>query len=417
MRFKQPIHQKPRAVFWWISIAFFFQGMTPGFWLPPLTNILQAKGLGMWVAAAFMVPPLCALVSPLVGGALADQRVAADRLYVWTSLIAGGFLLAAFGCLDAGLNPWWFLAFLGLYAIFTGPSWGLLTVTALTHLPNVEREFPLVRVGAAIGWMTAGAMTSYLFHADDSAQAGYAAGFARILGALLAILLPQTPPLGKVTSWRSQLGLDSFQLLKQRDLYVFFTVTTLFSVPLTAFYMYAPELLKVLGNTHAAATMVIAQFTEILAMLLVGRLLLRYRMKTILLWALGLSAIRYGMSAYAGHSGMIAWHVGGIALHGICFTFYFITAPVFLDQRVAPGLRGQAQGLLALVTGGIGPLVGAMVCGWLHEHFVTANGQGWMAFWSILAGMIAVCFIILAIFYQETRRLGLTEAPDGESTD
>ena len=409
---EQAIHQKPRAAFWWICVAFFFQGMTPGFWLPPLTNILQAQELGAWVAAAFMVPPVCALVSPLIGGALADQRVAADRLYLWTSLAAGVFLLAAFGCLDAGLNPWWFLILLGAHAIFSGPSWGLLTTTALTHLPNVERQFPLVRVGATLGWMAAGAMTSYLLHADVSVKAGYAAGVARIVGAFLAIPLPYTPPLGKSSSWRSQLGLDAFQLLGQRDLCAFFTVTTLFSIPLTAFYMYAPELLKVLGSTHATATMAIAQFTEILGMLVLGRLMLCFRMKTVLLWALGLSVLRFGMSGYAGHSGLIAWHIGGIALHGICYTFYFITAPVFLDNRVDPGLRGQAQGLLGLVIAGIGPLLGAWVCGWLRDHVVTADGHGWLAFWSILAGMIALCFVILAVFYREVR-----ESPVGEILD
>lgn len=409
MHDEHAIHQKPRAVFWWIGIAFFFQGMTPGFWLPALTNILQAKGLGAWVAAAFMVPPVCGLISPLVGGALADQKVAADRFYVWSSLIAGVLLIAAFGCLDAGLNPWWFLIFLGLHAVFTGPSWGLLTITALTHLPNAERQFPLVRVGATLGWMAAGAMTSYLFHADVSVKAGYAAGVARVLGAFLAIMLPHTPPLGKSSSWRSRLGLDAFQLMGQRDLGVFFTVTTLFSIPLTAFYMYAPELLKVLGSTHATATMAIAQLTEILGMLVVGRLMLRFRMKTVLLWALGLSVLRFGMSGYAGQSGMIAWHIGGIALHGICYTFFFVTAPVFLDNRVDPGLRGQAQGLLGLVVGGIGPLLGAWACGWLREHVVTADGHGWLAFWNILAGMIAVCFVIFMVFYREVRR-----SPDGE---
>ncbi len=381
-------------------VVFFFQGMTPGFWLPALTNILQAKGLGTWVAAVFVVPPVCALISPLIGGALADQRVAAERLYLWTSVIGALLLLAAFGCLDAGLHPWWFVVLLGLYSLFSAPAWGLLTTIALTHLPNGERQFPLVRVGATIGWMVAGAMTSFIFHADVSAKVGYASAAARMVGAILSFTLPHTPPLGKSTSWQSRLGLDAFQLMKQRDHCVFFVTTTLFSIPLTAFYMYAPELLKVLGNAHATATMTIAQFSEILAMLLVGRVMLRYRVKTVLLWALGLSVVRFGMSAYAGESGLIAWHIGGIALHGMCYTFYFITAQVFLDRRVDPGLRGQAQGLLSLVSGGIGPLAGAVICGWLRVRFVTADGQGWMTFWSVLAGMIALCFLIFAVFYR-----------------
>ena len=92
--------------------------------------------------------------------------------------------------------------------------------------------------------------------------------------------------------------------------------------------------------------------------------------------------------------------IAGIALHGVCYTFSFITAQVFLDRRVEPGLRGQAQGLLVMVSGGLGPLVGALVCGYLRAHCVTPAGQGWAWFWGILAGMIAGCFVIFALFYQ-----------------
>jgi MFS family permease len=155
--------------------------------------------------------------------------------------------------------------------------------------------------------------------------------------------------------------------------------------------------------------MTIAQLTEVLAMLLVGRVMMRYRVKTVLLWALGLSVLRFGMSAYAGASGSIAWHIGGIALHGMCYTFYFITAQVFLDRRVDPGMKGQAQGLLSLVSGGLGPLLGALVCGWLRNHLVDANGNGWMDFWAVLAGMIAVCFGIFLIFYKGLGKRSPTE--------
>ncbi len=118
----------------WLWIVFFLQGMAPGFWMPAITNILKAQGLGSWVAVVFIVPPLCSLISPLIGGALADQRLAANRLFAWTSLLGSGSLLAAFACLHAGWNPWWFVGLLGLYSGFSGPAWGLLTTIALTHL-------------------------------------------------------------------------------------------------------------------------------------------------------------------------------------------------------------------------------------------------------------------------------------------
>ena len=381
-------------------VVFFVHGMTPGFWLPALTNILRARGLGDWVAAVFVVTPVCALVSPLIGGALADQRVAADRLVVWSSLICAAALWAAFACLDASWHPAWFVGWLGVYSLFSWPVWGLLATVSLTHLTYGERQFPLVRVGATLGWVVAGLMTSYLFHADTSPVAGYASAGARLLTGGLALLLPHTPPLGQCTSLKSRLGFDAFVLMKQRDHRVFFLVTALFSIPLSAFYMYGPEFLKVLGDPHPTGTMTLAQASEVVSMLVVGAVMARYRVKTVLLWALGLSVLRFAMSANAGVTGLISWHIAGIALHGVCYTFYFITAQVFLDQRVAPGLRGQAQGLLAMVSGGLGPLIGACVCGWLREHCVTADGHGWTWFWLLLAAMIAGCFAVFALFYQ-----------------
>ena len=126
--------RSPAATFGWLWVVFFLQGMTPGFWFPALTNLLRAHGMGEWVAVAFAVPPLCALVSPLIGGALADQRVTANRLFAWTSLAGALALGAAFWCLDQRMHPHWFIGFLAAYSIVSGPSWGLLTTVALTQV-------------------------------------------------------------------------------------------------------------------------------------------------------------------------------------------------------------------------------------------------------------------------------------------
>jgi MFS family permease len=391
---------EPKVVFTVLWMVFFFHGMTPGFWLPALTNILRARSLGDWVAIVFVVPPLCALISPLIGGALADQRVPADRLFAWSTLVSSVLIFAAFGSLDAGWHPAWFVSLLGAYSLFSAPSWGLLATISLTHLKHGERQFPLVRLGGTLGWMSGGLMTSYLLHADTSPVAGYASAVVRLLAGVVAFLLPHTPPLGCATSLKSRFGLDAFALMTQRDHRVFFIVTGLFSIPLSAFYMYGPEFLKVLGDPHPTGTMTVAQVLEVAGMLLVGTVMLRFRVKTVLLWALGLSVLRFSLSAHAGVTGLISWHIAGLALHGLCYTFYFITAQVYLDRRVDPGMKGQAQGLLAMISGGLGPLVGAMFCGWLRKQCVTPDGQGWTLFWSVLAAMIALCFVIFATCYQ-----------------
>lgn len=385
------------AQLWW---AFLLQGFAGGFWIPVLTNILNEEGYGSWVAVAFAVTPVCALITPLIGGALADERVSAQVLFGWSSVISGLLVALAFSFLDFGLPPLFFILGLAVYGLASGPAWGLLANIALSSLENPEKQFPIVRLSGTFGWVAAGFFTSYVLHADSSPVSGYAAGIAHVGAGIFGFFLPDTPPLGKGKSWRSALGLGAFALFKNRDHAVLFSVTGLFSIPLMAFYMYSPELFKVLGNKAPTASMTVAQVTEVVAMLVLGSMMLKYRLKTILMWGLGLSFLRYGLSGYAGLTGIVGWHLAGVGLHGVCYTFYFVTAQVYMNRRVEPRLRGQAQGLLSLMTAGIGPLVGAFFCGWLKDICVDANGNGWQNFWWILAGVIATCTVAFAVLYR-----------------
>ncbi len=378
----------------------FFHGMAPGFWVPSLTNVLKAEGLEGWVAAVFAVAPICSLFSPLIGGALADERIAAQKLMGWSSLLGAVAIFLAFGALDIGLHPWWFIAGIALYATVSGPTWGLLATISLANLDDGEKRYPLVRLGATLGWMAAGFLTSYALDADSSLVVGYAAAGARIFAGFLSFGVPNTPPLGQGKSWRSALGFGAFSLFRHRDHAVLFAVTGLFSVPLVAFYMYSTEMFQMLGNKTPTATMTVGQWSEIAAMPLLGMLMVRFRLKTLLMWGLGLSVLRYGLSGYAGLTGIVAWHVAGVALHGVCYTIYFVTAQVYLDRRVDPSMRGQAQGLFGLMTSGIGPLFGALFCAWLRTVCVDETGAGWQNFWWILAAIIAACWISFGLFYR-----------------
>lgn len=394
---------EPQVVFLLLWLVFFFHGMSPGFWLPGVTNILEARGLGRWVPVVFLLPPICAMVSPLVTGALADHRMSSERLFGWFSLACVGLLWGAFRCLELGWHPLWYVVLMALHALLSIPLWGTLATVSMAHLQDGEKQYPLVRVGATFGWIVGGLVASFVMHADTSPTVGYAGAAARLVAAGLAFLLPFTRPMGSGNGWRSWLGIDAFALMKQRDHCVFFVVTALYSVPLSAFYMYGGEFLKVLGDDRPTGTMTLGQVLEIVGMFALGGLMVRYRVKTLLLWSLGFSVLRYGMSAYAGVAWALPWHAAGIALHGVSYTLYFVTAQVFLDRRVEPGMRGQAQGLLSMVSNGVGALAGALLCGWLRQVLVTADGQGWGMFWGILSAICGLCLVVFAVFYVGVR--------------
>jgi MFS family permease len=155
-----------------------------------------------------------------------------------------------------------------------------------------------------------------------------------------------------------------------------------------------------LGDNRAAATMSIGQWSEILAMLVIGWLMTRCRVKTMLTWALALALLRYGLFTVGGMTGGRWWMLAGVSLQGLCYTFYFVTAQIFLNRRVAPELRAQAQGLLVLVNGGIGTLVGTLVVGELHRVFILDGGGNWTDFWAILAAMVVVSLVVFSVFYR-----------------
>ena len=381
-------------------LAYFFVGMAPGFWYPALTNILTARGLAAWVPAAFLAGPLAALLAPLLGGALADHRYPAQWLLGWVALGGAVLMGLAFQSLEFGRGPWWFLALLLTGSVVSAPMWGLLTRVALAHLPHAERQFPLVRAGGTVGWMVAGLLVSHVLRADTSPRVGWGTAAAWVAAGVVAFLLPGTPPGGGGGGWRRLLGLDALAILRERDHCVFFLTTALVSVPLMAFYMYAPAHLRMAGDARPAATMTLGQWSELGAMLVVGWMMVRCRVKVVLMWALGLAVLRYGLFAVAGATGARGWLLPGVALHGLCYTFYFITAQIFIDRRVEPGLRGQAQGLITLVSGGLGSLAGTLGAGFLYQVMVVEGGGGWAGFWGVLAAALAACMLLFGLLYQ-----------------
>ena len=398
---RSPLSRTAPAVISGLWIVFFLWGMAPGYYTPAIPNILHAKGLGShWLSLAFLAGPVASIVSPLIVGALADNRFPAQRVVGFCGILSSCFLASAFFVLDRNGDPAFFIALLACSSIVAAPMASMLATIAMSHLKSGEEEFPIVRLGGTLGWMAAGYITSFVIFADASPKAGYAAAITRCVCGISAFFLPNTPPLGNSRSLRTLLGLDAFRLLKERDHLVFFLVTMLLSIPLAAFFMHTPMHLLMLGNDKPTATMTIGQISEIAAMLLMSVVMNRFRVKTVLMFALGLSALRYALFALAGVSGSSAWLIGGIALHGLCYTLYFITGQLFLDRRVDPGMRTQAQGLLSLASNGVGSVIGTILAVKLHDFTVGAHNGGWSTYWGIQCACIAICLPILAIFYQ-----------------
>lgn len=380
---------------------FFVIGMSPGFYYPALTNILTARGLdSAFIQWSWLAGPIAALISPVVVGSLADNRFSGQKVLGWLSILSAVLLAIAFRLLDSDVSPIWFLVFQFASAIVGAPQWSMMASLCLVHLKDGDSEFPIVRLGGTLGWVAAGLILSFAMNADASPVAGYLGAGARVLAGFCAFALPATPPLGSSRSIRSLLGLDAFALLKERDHLVFFVVTALLSMPLTAFYMWTPRHLAELGDPHVVATMALGQISEVVAMLLMAMLIRRFRVKTLLVVSLLLTGLRYGLFAWSGETGMRLGLIAGVTLHGLCYTLYFITAQLFLDRRVPVGMRSQAQGLISLFSNGIGSLAGMFAVRLWYDHTVGAGNGGWTLFWGVLGAFLVLLTIAFALAYR-----------------
>ncbi|MGB0775755.1 MAG: MFS transporter [Akkermansiaceae bacterium] len=381
---------------WWIGVSFFLLSMAPGLWFPALPNILAENNI-LWVKKyAYSVGPLASLISPLFFGAMADYRYSAQKLMGILSLAGAAFLGLAFVSLQLGWGAWYYLGFQMLNALISAPMWALLATVALSNVTDAEKKFPLFRIWGTIGWIAAGLMVSWLAW-DSSAITGMVAAGVRVLVGLACFMMPDTPPRGDKhqgdgSRWARALGLGALGLLREKSMRVFLVTATLFSIPLAAFYMSAPLQLTVLGDSDQAASMTWGQVTEIGAMLAIGGLLAKGRIRWLLMASLVFGLLRYVMFAYADWSGSLPWMRLGIALHGPCYTFFFVTGQMLVNRRVEPGMRNQAQALFGTLTGGVGGLIGGYCCGRYFEASLPLV-HGWVFYWSGLAMGVLGCIV------------------------
>ncbi len=378
------------------------QGAALGMWFVPLSGVLDAHGLNAIKPYAFASSALAAFISPLIFGAMADRHASPVKVLRGLSLATALAMALASTAIHQHWSPWLVLGLIQLHAICSSPTFSISSTIVFARLADAKKEFGPIRAMATLGWMFGCLLVSAL-GADNSALSGWSGAGAWLLVCGFTFFLPvlETPPSAVNLTWHERLGLDALTLLKNPDHRVVFITVALFAIPLAGFYPYAPPHLRELGLERTSAWMSLGQTTEIIAMLALGALLAHWRLKWIIVCGLGFGVLRFVLSAVNGQ----AWLLSGVVLHGFSFTLVFITAQIYLDQRIDPAWRARAQALMALLNSGVGNLIGYLGTGWWFISCVDGNGTRWSLFWSGLAVLVAAVLVYFLAAYRGKQHL------------
>ena len=308
-----------------LSVMMFLQFAIWGSWFVILGNYLASKGKafdGVVIGSIYSTMALGSIFAPLFVGQIADRFFASERLMGILHLVGAGFLYWM-GQIDDPTQFYWVAL---IYALIYSPTLALSNSIAFSHVPDGERDFPGLRVLGTVGWIVANWLLGLLLLMIDNAPFTLGAVFSWMLG-IFSFMLPHTPPPGKKGD--ALPFLKAVGLFKDFSFAVFFGVSFVITIVLAFYYSFTGLYLQ--NGVHLSrggrcpdhdhrpirGVVVVAVF----AILFVADGDEVGVALGMLCWG-----IRYALFALYASADTVALYplvLIGIALHGICFDFFF----------------------------------------------------------------------------------------------
>ena len=373
-----------------------------------LASNLHASGAQS--ALAYSTQSWGAIIAPFIVGLIADRYFNAERLLGGLHIVGGVLMSALYSARSfQGFYPC-LLAYMVLYM----PTLALVNAVSFRHMDEPARRFSAVRVWGTIGWIVAGLMISYLFAWDS--RVGIARGLLRDTFLMCSIAsfalgiysytLPRTPPQSRSDAGRRLtpgLGLDALALLRERNFAVFFAASILICIPLAFYNQKANQFLTEIQVANATGKQTIGQMSEVGFMLAIPVFLRTCGMKITLLLGMLAWSGRYLLFAFGERPELAFMLIIGIALHGVCYDFFFVSGQIYTDSKAGALHKAAAQGLITLATYGVGMLAGFWAAGLIDDRYASGGTHDWRSIWLYPAAFAAVVFVWFAATFRNEK--------------
>jgi len=379
-----------------------------GSYIISLGSFLARHGHPQDIGTFYATGGLISLITPLLMGLIADRRIASQKLL--------GVLHLLLGCI---------LVLFGLYAkdhiasgniILSLLFWCLIPLIYLPTLPltistsfhilsrnsmDIGKTYPPIRMFGTIGFVTGMLLVDYLGLQYSHGQFFVAACFA-FMQAGLSRSIPDCPP-GQDHTHTSLL--DAFKMLKSRNLLIFFSFTLCMGIMLKISEAYTNPFFTDKGVEHANALISISRISEALFILLIPFFLKRVGIRKIILGAVVGWFIYYTALGFGSSDGRMYLFVLSMIVYGLAFDFFNIAGSIYVEQNTDDSVRSTAQGMMSLLTNGVGSLIGAISAQKLVNSLVYQSlTPDWQAVWFIMGAFAIVLFCVYSVIFRPGMR-------------
>jgi nucleoside transporter len=395
-----------------LGIMMFLEYAVWGAWAPILSAYLQ-NGLGfngVQTGVIYSLLPIATIISPFIGGQLADRYFPTQKVIAFLQLAGGALLI-----LGAAVNTYSAIIWVMLvYCLIYAPTLALTNSIAFANLKDSEKDFGKIRVWGTIGWIAAGwSLTGWRVLAKSVSAVAVKgdvlvlAGIFSLIMGLQSFSLPNTPP--KKEGTKPWAFLEALKMLKERDFLVFTIIAFIVATELQFYYVLTAPFLTSsaigVSETWISLVMTIAQFAEIFVMaLLLPKFLPKYGIKKTMIIGVLAWPVRYIIFMIGAPSWLV---IASLSLHGFCYVFFFTAAFIYVDLIAPKDVRASAQSLIAVIILGLGNFVGSNFSGWIQSLFTHDKVTAWRSVFLVPMVLTLVCaFAFVALFKERKAPAG-----------
>ncbi len=396
-----------------LSVMMFLEFFIWGAWFVTLGTFLGSNlsATGAETGSVFSTQSWGAIIAPFIIGLIADRYFNAEKILGILHIVGAILMYQMYNATDISV----FYPYVLGYMILFMPTLALVNSVSFNQMKDPEKEFSSIRVFGTIGWIVAGLLISFVFHWDspEGITAGLLkntfimAGVSSLILGLFSFALPATPPKanGEKISINEILGLDALKLLKDKNFAIFFVSSILICIPLAFYYQNAGVFLADIKVTNPTGKMAIGQISEALFLLAIPVFFAKYGFKKTILVGMLAWALRYLLFAYGNASDLSFMLIIGIALHGVCYDFFFVSGQIYTNSKAGEKFKSSAQGMITLATYGVGMLIGFKVAGLVTDMYKSGDMTDWKMIWIIPAVIAVVVFLLFTVLFNEKKKI------------